>query len=73
MRKSAPRQIIIQSIIEIWTAIEEGCIIVKIAVLVILVLIILLPVTIIILICRAGMKEKEEAAKGAEHTWNPNR
>jgi heme/copper-type cytochrome/quinol oxidase subunit 2 len=73
MRKSAPRQIIIQSIIEIWTAIEEGCIIVKMAVLVILVLIILLPVTIIILICRGEMREKEKAERDAKHTWKLNR
>jgi hypothetical protein len=53
--------------------IEEGCIIVKMAVLVILVLITLLPITIIILTCRAGMKEKEEAAKDVKHTWKPNR
>jgi hypothetical protein len=53
--------------------IEEGCIIVKMAVLVILVLITLLPITIIILICRGEMKEKVEAEKDVKHTWKLNR
>jgi hypothetical protein len=62
-----------QNIIEIWIVIEEGCITVKMAVLVVLVLITLLPITIIILICRDEMKEKEEAAKDVKHTWKLNR